>query len=171
MPERNHSQQEVALPETVDFRLNGRDVAVGADPDVPLLDVLRNHFGLKQAHYGCGLEQCGACAVLVDGDVVPSCTRPLGSVAGKSVTTAEGLGSEERPHPLQIALIEEQAGQCGYCLPGILVGAKALLDRNPTPTRRDIAEALDWHLCRCGMHNRVLRAVARAAARMRETAA
>src|SRR5579875_2791902 len=159
------------MPETVNLTINGRPVALAAPPDTPLLDVLRNHLGLRRAHYGCGLEQCGACAVLVDGEVVASCTRPLESVAGRSVLTAEGRGTEENPHPLQTALVEEQAGQCGYCLSGILIGAKALLDRNPAPSRAEIAAALEWHLCRCGMHNRVLRAVARAAAVMREAAA
>jgi nicotinate dehydrogenase subunit A len=109
--------------------------------------------------------------VLVDGEVVASCTRAVVEVAGKSVVTAEGLGTPEHPHPLQTAVLDEQAGQCGYCLSGILISAKALLDRNPAPSRNEIAAALDWHLCRCGMHNRVLRAVERAAARMREAAA
>jgi nicotinate dehydrogenase subunit A len=159
------------VQEPVEFRVNGEQVAVALDPRTPLLDVLRNHLGLRRAHYGCALEQCGACAVLVDGEVVPSCTRPLGGLAGKSVTTAESLGTEQHPHPLQTALLDEQAGQCGYCLSGILISAKALLDRNPSPSRAEIAAALDWHLCRCGMHNRVLRAVSRAAAAMREGAA
>ena len=155
------------MAETIEFTVNGQTVGLAADAKTPLLDVLRNRLGLRRAHYGCGLEQCGACAVLVDGEVVASCTRPVGSVAGKSITTAEGIGTEERPHPLQTALLDEQAGQCGYCLSGIVVSAKALLDRNPAPSRSEIAAALDWHLCRCGMHNRVLRAVARAAAQIR----
>ena len=156
---------------TMQMTVNGRSASITADETTPLLDVLRNRLGLKGARYGCGLEQCGSCAVLVDGKVVASCTRPLGSVAGTSITTVEGLGSPERPHPLQAALLEEQAGQCGYCLSGILISAKALLDRNPAPSRAEIAAALDWHLCRCGMHNRIFRAVARAAAQMRGKAA
>lgn len=159
------------MPAAVEFRVNGEAVSVAADERTPLLDVLRNHLGLRRAHYGCALEQCGACAVVVDGAVVASCTRPLGSVAGTSITTAEAIGTDANPDPLQTALIEEQAGQCGYCLSGILISAKALLDRNPEPSRGEIATALDWHLCRCGMHNRVLRAVARAAAARRAGAA
>jgi nicotinate dehydrogenase subunit A len=163
--------QGVGVPEAVEFRVNGESVSVAADPRTPLLDVLRTHLGLRRAHYGCALEQCGACAVLVDGEVAPSCTRPLGMVAGKSITTAEAIGTQDHPHPLQTALIAEQAGQCGYCLSGILVSATALLERNKAPSRAEIAAALDWHLCRCGMHNRVLRAVAQAAAAMRGAAA
>lgn len=162
--------ERTPLYRPIRFTVNRNEVTVGADEATPLLDVLRNQLGLRGSRYGCGLGQCGSCAVLVDGEVVASCTRPLGSVAGKHVTTVEGLGTPDRPHPLQAAMLEEQAGQCGYCLSGILIAAKALLDRNPAPSRTEIAAALDWHLCRCGMHNRVLRAVARAAARMREAA-
>src|SRR5437588_3515358 len=132
---------EFGVEETIEFIVNGQQVGVAADPRTPLLDVLRNRLGLRRAHYGCGLEQCGACAVLVDGEVVASCTRPVGSVAGKSITTAEGIGTEEQPHPLQTALLDEQAGQCGYCLSGLVVSAKALLDRNPAPSRGEIAAA------------------------------
>jgi nicotinate dehydrogenase subunit A len=123
------------------------------------------------ARYGCGVGQCGACAVLVDGAEVMSCSRDAATVAGKAVVTVEGLGTPERPHPLQAAFLELQAGQCGYCLSGILIGAKALLDGNPDPSRAEIAQALDPHLCRCGVHNRVLDAVALAARRLREGAA
>ena len=120
--------------------------------------------------FGCGLEQCGCCTVLVDGQPEKSCAKPVWSVAGKKITTVEGLGTEAKPHPLQQAFLDEQAGQCGYCLSGILVSAKALLDRNPQPTRAQIAEALDGNICRCGSHNRILRAVEKAAAVMRGAA-
>ena len=149
------------------LNVNGAEHGVAADPDTPLLDVLRNHLGLTGAKFGCGLEQCGCCMVLVDGSPVKSCGRAVATVAGRSITTIEGLGTPEHPHPLQQAFLDEQAGQCGYCLPGVLVSAKALLDRNPAPTRREIALALDDNICRCGSHHRILRAVERAALRMR----
>jgi nicotinate dehydrogenase subunit A len=149
------------------FTLNGRAVDVGAGDDTPLLDVLRNHLGLKGTKFGCGLEQCGSCMVLIDGAPEKSCGKALSTVAGKSVLTIEGLGSPEHPHPLQAAFLDEQAGQCGYCLPGILISAKALLDKNPVPSRREIAQALDDNICRCGSHIRILKAVERAAAAMR----
>jgi nicotinate dehydrogenase subunit A len=149
------------------FTVNGQAVEVGDDDDTPLLDILRNHLGLKGAKFGCGLEQCGCCMVLIDGEPAKSCGRALSTVAGKSVLTIEGLGTPQAPHPLQTAFLDEQAGQCGYCLPGILVSAKALLDQNPAPTRREIAEALDDNICRCGSHIRILKAVERAAVMMR----
>jgi nicotinate dehydrogenase subunit A len=121
-------------------------------------------FGTR---YGCGLEQCGCCMVLVDGQPTYSCTREVGTVAGKAVTTIEGVGSPGKLHPLQQAFLDEQAGQCGYCLSGIIVSAKALLDRNASPSRADIVAALDSHLCRCGAHQRIVRAVERAAEAMR----
>ena len=148
--------------------VNGRSVRVTALETTPLLDVLRNQLDLKGARYGCGLEQCGSCMVLLDGEPVYACSREIGTVGGRSVTTIEGLGSVAQPHPLQQAFLDEQAGQCGYCLSGILMSAKALLDRNPTPTRADIVAALDKHLCRCGAHPRILRAVEQAAAALRE---
>jgi nicotinate dehydrogenase subunit A len=151
----------------VDFKVNGNAVSVAADDNTPLLAALRNELGLVGTRFGCGLEQCGCCMVLIDGSPVKSCTHPATSVAGKSVTTVEGLGTHEAPHPLQQAFIDEQAGQCGYCLAGILISAKALLDRNPSPTRVEIAQALDGNICRCGSHNRIMRAVAKAAAQMR----
>jgi nicotinate dehydrogenase subunit A len=138
-----------------------------ASDDTPLLDVLRNALGLMGTRFGCGLEQCGCCTVLIDGRAEKSCAKPIWSVAGKPVTTIEGLGTKEAPHPLQQAFLDEQAGQCGYCLSGIIISAKALLDRNPSPTRAEIAAALDGNICRCGSHNRILRAVAKAAAMMR----
>ena len=155
----------------IEMTVNGGAIRVEADPDTPLLDVLRNHLGLLGTKFGCGLEQCGCCMVLVDGTPEKSCGKPLSAVAGREIVTIEGLGTPERPHPLQQAFLDEQAGQCGYCLAGIIVTAKALLDRNPSPTRRDIALALDDNICRCGSHVRILRAVERAAARMRAEAA
>lgn len=152
----------------IEFTLNGEPARIEADESEVLLDVLRGRLGLFGARFGCGAGQCGACAVLVDGRSVAACQIEMGTLAGKSVTTLEGLGGPERPHPLQAAFLELQAGQCGYCLSGILVSAKALLNHNPDPSRAEIAEALDWHLCRCGVHNRVMEAVALAARRMRE---
>ena len=153
---------------SIELTVNGNDVTIRAGETTPLLDVLRNELDLKGSRYGCGLEQCGSCMVLVDGTPVYACAREVGTVAGKHITTIEGIGSVAKPHPLQIAFLDEQAGQCGYCLSGIIVEAKALLDRNPDPSRTEIAAALDNHLCRCGAHPRILRAVAKAAARLRE---
>jgi nicotinate dehydrogenase subunit A len=150
--------------------VNGSTVSVTADGDTPLLDVLRNHLGLTGTKFGCGQEQCGCCMVLVDNRPEKSCGKALSTLAGREILTIEGLGARDRPHPLQAAFLDEQAGQCGYCLAGILISAKALLDRNPSPSRAQIAEALDDNICRCGSHNRILRAVERGAARMREGA-
>jgi len=147
--------------------INGRVHEVEAAATTPLLDVLRNHLGLKGSRYGCGLEQCGACMVLVDGEPACSCSREAGTLERRSILTVEGLGGPGALHPLQQAFIDEQAGQCGYCLSGMLMAAKALIDRNPSPSRAEIVEALDANLCRCGAHPRILRAVARAAAAMR----
>ena len=155
--------------QTISLSVNGREASVTADGDTPLLDVLRNHLGLFGTKFGCGLEQCGCCMVLVDGRPEKSCGKALSTLAGRKIVTIEGLGTPQRPHPLQQAFLDEQAGQCGYCLTGILISAKALLDNNPSPTRREIAEALDDNICRCGIHTRILRAVALAAERMRET--
>lgn len=152
----------------VAFTVNGEPRRVDAAGTTPLLEVLRNHLGLMGTRYGCGQEQCGCCMVLVDGQPVYSCTREVDTVAGRQVTTIEGLGTQTEPHPLQQAFVDEQAGQCGYCLSGILISAKALLDRNPNPSRADIVAALDKHLCRCGAHQRILRAVERAATVLRE---
>jgi nicotinate dehydrogenase subunit A len=157
------------MSQTIALTVNGRAVNVVAPhDDTPLLDVLRNQLRLTGTRFGCGLEQCGCCIVLIDGKPVKSCGRAVASVAGRSVTTVEGLGTPEKPHPLQQAFLEEQAGQCGYCLSGILISAKALLDRDPSPSRAEIARALDDNICRCGAHNRILRAVENAAARLRE---
>jgi nicotinate dehydrogenase subunit A len=154
--------------EPVSLIVNGSTATVTADVDTPLLDILRNHLGLLGTKFGCGQEQCGCCMVLVDGRPERSCGKALSTVAGKTITTVEGLGTPERPHSLQQAFLDEQAGQCGYCLPGILISAKALLDHNPSPSRAEIAEALDDNICRCGSHVRILRAVERAAVRLRE---
>ncbi len=151
--------------------VNGSAVSVIADGDTPLLDILRNHLGLVGTKFGCGQEQCGCCMVLLDGQPAKSCGKPLSMVAGEEVVTIEGLGTPERPHPLQQAFLDEQAGQCGYCLSGILISAKALLDHNPTPSRAEIAAALDDNICRCGSHARILRAVERAARVLGEGAA
>jgi nicotinate dehydrogenase subunit A len=150
------------MSENLELHVNGRHVRVQADPDTPLLYVLRNQLGLKAAHFGCGLEQCGACMVLVDGDPVFACNRAVSAVVGREVTTLEGL-TQGALHPLQEALVAEQAGQCGYCLGGIIISAAALLRDNPNPGRAEIVAALDKHLCRCGAHNRIIRAVLRAA--------
>jgi nicotinate dehydrogenase subunit A len=150
------------------FTLNGRSVGVTVDnEETPLLNVLRNELGAMGTRFGCGLDQCGCCMVLIDGTPEKSCSKPMWSVAGKTITTIEGLGTPEHPHPLQQAFLEEQAGQCGYCLAGIVISATALLARNPSPTRSEIAEALDDNICRCGAHNRIMRAVEKAAAQMR----
>jgi nicotinate dehydrogenase subunit A len=147
----------------IEFTVNGRGVTLDIDPTTPLLDVLRNHLDLRGSRYGCGLEQCGACMVLIDGTPDYACARETGSVAGHAITTIEGLGTPDNLHPLQRAFLEEQAGQCGYCLSGIIVSAKALLDRTPNPSRADIIAALDKHLCRCGTHTRIIAAVQKAA--------
>ena len=155
----------------IDLTINGQPRSLRIDDTATLLDALRNQLDLKAARFGCGAGQCGTCAVIVDGEEHPACQLEVGNLAGKAITTLEGIGTAERPHPLQTAFIELQAGQCGYCLAGIIVGAKALLDRNSDPSREEIAEALAWHLCRCGAHNRILAAVASAAERMRESVA
>ena len=146
--------------------VNGAAAEVEAEAATPLLYVLRNHLGLKGARFGCGSGQCGACFVLLDGHAVPSCDTPLWSAAGKAVTTVEGLGGTDKPHPLQRAFIAEQAAQCGYCTSGILCSAAELLSNNPRPTETDVRSALDRNLCRCGSHNRIVRAVLRAAAEL-----
>ena len=148
------------------IQVNGATRQVEAAESATLLDVLRNQLGLMGTRYGCGLEQCGCCMVLVDGEPAYACTREIGTIAGKAVTTVEGLGSAEKPHPIQQAFLDEQAGQCGYCLSGIVMSTKALLDRNPRPGRAEIVAALDKHLCRCGAHQRIIRAVGRAAERL-----
>jgi len=157
------------VSETVEFVVNGRPVAVRCDGTTPLLSALRDELGLRGSKFGCGTEQCGSCMVLVDGKPVHSCAREVASVAGRAVTTIEGLSRDGVPHPLQQAFLDEQAGQCGYCLPGILVSAAALLEANKNPSRGEIIAALDPHLCRCGIHNRVIRAIQNAAATLAGT--
>jgi nicotinate dehydrogenase subunit A len=145
------------------LHVNGTERRVDADGATPLLDVLRDHLGLMGARFGCGTGACGACFVLIDGRPVAACDTPLWSLAGKAVTTVEGLGTPDRPHRLQAAFIAEQAMQCGYCVPGIIVSAAALLAANPSPGDAEVRAALDRNLCRCGAHNRMVRAVLRAA--------
>ena len=151
------------MGESVGLSLNGVERRVDADPSTPLIALLRGPLGLTATRFGCGTGGCGACHVLVDGHAVTSCDTPLWAVAGKAVTTVEGLGTPESPHPLQRALIAEQALQCGYCIPGILISAAALLRRRPDPTEAEVRAALDRNLCRCGAHNRMVRAVLGAA--------
>jgi nicotinate dehydrogenase subunit A len=147
----------------ITLRVNGKSRTLDVEPDTPLLYVLRNDLELNGPKFGCGLAQCGACTVLVDGKPVRSCVTPVSATAKGQVTTIEGLGTPERLHPLQRAFIEEQACQCGYCGNGMVMSAKALLDRNPRPSEAQIKAALDGHLCRCASHNRIVRAVQRAA--------
>ena len=148
----------------VEFTVNGRSVSVDCDATTPLLSVLRDDLGLRGSKFGCGTEQCGACMVLIDGKPEYSCAREITTVTGRSIITIEGLGGNGTLHPLQQAFLDEQAGQCGYCLSGILISAAALLKSNAKPSRAEIVAALDPHLCRCGIHNRVIRAVQKAAA-------
>ncbi len=148
----------------ISLMVNGQRRDVAAGPDEPLLYVLRNDLGLTGTKFGCGLGQCGACSVIVGGRAIRSCLTPVQAVAGQAITTIEGLGSPERPHPLQAAFIEEQAAQCGYCTAGIIMEVKVFLDQTPHPTAAQVKEALAGNLCRCGTHLRVIRAVMRAAA-------
>ncbi len=147
----------------ISLDVNGERRLVPAEPDTPLLYVLRNDLQLNGAKFGCGLSQCGACTVLVDGKATRSCVTPISAVANGKITTIEGLGSIDKPHPLQQAFIDEQAVQCGYCINGMIMAAKELLDRNPRPSETEVREALAGNLCRCGTHNRIVRAVLRAA--------
>jgi nicotinate dehydrogenase subunit A len=151
------------MGDAIRLRVNGAERVVEADPATPLLDVLRGSLGLTATHFGCGVNQCGACHVLIDGQAVAACDTPLWAAAGKDITTVEGLGTPDSPHPLQRAFIAEQAMQCGYCISGILISAAALLRRNPDPSEAEVRAALDRNLCRCGAHNRIVRAVLRAA--------
>jgi nicotinate dehydrogenase subunit A len=147
----------------VSLKVNGTVHRVTADPDTPLLYVLRNDLGLNAAKFGCGLGQCGACTVLVDGAPLRSCARPIGTLVESEITTLEGLGTLERPHPLQAAFMAEQAAQCGYCIAGMIMMAKALLDRMPQPSEAEVRLGLIGNLCRCGAHGRIVRAVLKAA--------
>ena len=152
------------------IEVNGKVHEVDADPETPLLYVLRNDLALNGAKFGCGLGQCGACTVLVDGKAVFSCITPISTLAGRRIRTVEGLGTIERPGPMQRAFIEEQAAQCGYCIPGMMMRAQALLETNPAPSDAEIRKALEPNLCRCGTHMRILRAVGRAAQLMKAKA-
>ncbi len=148
---------------TVSVMVNGAVHSVEAGPDTPLLYALRNDLGLNGAKFGCGLGQCGACTVLIDGATERSCITPIGGLGDSEITTLEGLGTAEQPHPLQSAFVAEQAAQCGYCIAGMIMFAKALLDRNPQPSEAEVRLGLAGNLCRCGTHNRIVRAVLRAA--------
>jgi nicotinate dehydrogenase subunit A len=151
------ARQEVRLT------VNGQERRIAGDPRMPLLAALRGELGMTGVRFGCGAGFCGACNVLIDGRVATSCDVALGDVAGKAIVTAEGLGTPEKPHPLQTAFLAEQAAQCGYCIPGILISAAALLRRMPKPAEAEVRAALDGNLCRCGAHNRIVRAVLRTA--------
>jgi nicotinate dehydrogenase subunit A len=151
------------------FHVNGQPCTVQLDEQTPLLSLLRDELGLSGPKFGCGAGECGACVVLVDGQPQTACNLPLWAVQGKQEVTIEGLGTPEQPHPLQSAFLDESAAQCGYCVAGIVTAAAALLQKNPNPSREQIAQALDKHLCRCGAHNRMIRAVQRAAAAMNRT--
>ena len=154
------------LTSVIAFNVNGARRAVTAEADTPLIYILRNDLKLKGTRFGCGQGVCGCCTVLLDGRSVQSCNTPMSAVEGRTVTTIEGLGSSSALHPLQEAFIEEQAGQCGYCLTGIIMGAAALLSRNSSPTDAQIRSELDIHLCRCGCYDRILRAIRRANQKM-----
>ncbi|MGZ5598145.1 MAG: (2Fe-2S)-binding protein [Usitatibacter sp.] len=152
------------------LRVNGKLHELDIEPDTPLLYALRGELALNGAKFGCGLGQCGACTVMVDGGAVLSCVTPVSAVAGRAIATVEGLGTIERPGSMQRAFIEEQAAQCGYCIPGMMMRAQALLESNPAPTEAEVRKALEPNLCRCGTHVRILRAVARAAQLMKDKA-
>jgi nicotinate dehydrogenase subunit A len=141
------------------LRVNGAERVVEAEPETPLLYVLRNDLKLKGTRFGCGRGQCGSCTVIIDGQAVQSCDVPVGAVASKAITTIEGIAGDRRLHPLQQAFVDHQAGQCGYCATGIIMATKALLDRNPSPGEGEIRQALAGNLCRCGTHQRILRAI------------
>lgn len=151
------------MEKTYRLMLNGATHSVRCEADTPLLYALRNDLGLSGPKFGCGLGQCGACAVLMDGKEVPSCVMPVSAVGQRRIVTLEGLAPGDTLHPLQKAFLEEQAAQCGYCTGGIIVAAKALLDAQPHPTREQVQQGLDGHVCRCGSHNRIVNAVLRAA--------
>jgi nicotinate dehydrogenase subunit A len=151
------------MPDPITLSVNGTSHALSVAPETPLLYVLRNDLELNGAKFGCGLAQCGACTVIADGAAIRSCITPVGDVAGREVTTIEGLGTVDKPHPLQKAFIELQAAQCGYCINGMVMSAKALLDQSPHPSNAEIRDALAGNLCRCGTHTRILRAIEQAA--------
>jgi nicotinate dehydrogenase subunit A len=150
----------------ISLNVNGKRREVNADPDTPLLYVLRNNLSLNGPKFGCGVAQCGACTVIMDGNAIRSCVTPVNAAQNQAVTTLEGLGSTKKMHPLQQAFVDEQAVQCGYCINGMIMTAKAFLDKNPKPSDSDIKEALAGNLCRCGTHVRILRAVKRASGQL-----
>ena len=150
----------------IPLKVNGRSQVIEAEPDMPLLYALRNDLRLNGPKFGCGLAQCGACTVIMDGNAIRSCVTPVSTVQNKSVTTLEGLGSTKKMHKIQQAFVDEQAAQCGYCINGMIMSTKALLDKNPKPTDSQIREALARNLCRCGTHIRILRAVKRASGQL-----
>jgi nicotinate dehydrogenase subunit A len=154
------------MSESISLSVNGKRLTVASAPTTPLLTVLRNELELTAARFGCGLEQCGACKVLVDGAAVPSCKVTVGDVAQSELVTLEGLSDAGALHPIQQAFLDEQAAQCGFCTAGMIIAVKGLLDHNPDPSDSDIREALKVHICRCGVHHRILRAVHRAAKAM-----
>jgi nicotinate dehydrogenase subunit A len=155
----------------ISLTINGEARETDSDPATPLLYVLRDDFQLNGAKYGCGLGQCGSCTVMVDGEAVLSCVTPILAVEGRAVTTIEGLGTPDAPGPMQAAFIEMQAAQCGYCIPGMMMAAQALLQKNASPTDAEIREALSFNLCRCGTHMRILAAIRRAGDLMRQAGA
>ncbi len=151
----------------IKFTLNGKPREVDVEPDMPLLWVIRDVLDMKGTKFGCGIAQCGACTVHINGDPVRSCSYPVSAAEGQQVTTIEGIANKGKPHPVQAAFIEEQAAQCGYCINGMIMTSKALLDRNPDPTEPEIRKALETVLCRCGTHESIIRAVRRAAREMK----
>lgn len=152
------------MPQSITLNINGNDQTVAVEPDSMLLYALRDNLALHGPKFGCGLAECGACTVVMDGHAIRSCVTPVSAVGQAKIVTLEGLGTVDNPHPLQKAFIEEQAAQCGYCINGMIMAAKALLDQNRHPNRNDIKQALDGNLCRCGTHMRIIRAIERAAA-------
>jgi nicotinate dehydrogenase subunit A len=154
----------VPMPQSITLNINGKDQTVAVEPDSMLLYALRDNLGLHGPKFGCGLAECGACTVVMNGNAIRSCVTPVSAVGQAKVITLEGLGTIDNPHPLQKAFIEEQAAQCGYCINGMIMAAKALLDQNRRPNRDDIKQALDGNLCRCGTHMRIVRAIERVAA-------
>jgi len=150
----------------ISLKVNGKSLVIDAEPDMPLLYALRNDLRLNGPKFGCGLAQCGACTVIMDGNAIRSCVTPMSAVQNKSITTLEGLGSTKKMHKIQQAFVDEQAAQCGYCINGMIMSSKALLDKNPKPTDGQIREALAGNLCRCGTHIRILRAVKRASGQL-----
>lgn len=156
------------MPRTIHLKVNGKQHTVEAEPGTPLLYVLRDQLGLHGPKFGCGLSQCGACTIHLDGAAVRSCVLPATAAESRAITTLEGLGSVDKPNPLQQAFIDEQAVQCGYCINGMIMTAQAFLDSHPNPSRDDIKQALNGNLCRCGTHMRIVRAVERAAKNWRK---